>query len=340
MLYIHQFPDWTNFRYDAKRVLDALGTTRLVEGKLLGLSQLCEIRQLEMESLTDDIVANFSIDGHKLHEEQVRKELELRGKGSQNYIKNHLGALQNSATSLTFERLCNWHAAMSQNKSLQFRNEDSQVAFDAESVKLLFTGPNPERIPSEMEHFVKWFETSPLDGVIKAAVAQFWILTIRPFREANGRVARTVTAMQLARAEKSTRCLYSVNRQINKNKIDYMNILCKTQRSNGDLTEWILWFLNMMERAILESIEKLSVQIKQIILQKQFANVDLSSRERKIVNAVMEKLLPETFSAKDVASFIEASHDTALREIQSLIEKGVLQSNKKRGRSQNYSLVE
>lgn len=340
MLYIHQFPDWTNFRYDSKRVLDALGKTRLSEGKLLGLSQLCDIRQLEIDNLTMDIVANYAIDGHQLQTEQIKKEVELRGQGTQNFIKNYLGALQNSATALTVERLFNWHAAMSQNKAMQFRNDDSEIVRESDGKPQHFSGPHPERLANEMNHFIKWFETAPMDGAIKAAIAHFWFLTIRPFSDANGRIARTITALQLSRAENTTRCQYSLNRQIAENKGEYFRILCKTQGSNGDLTEWILWFLKMMHQAILESTEILSAQVKQFAMQQKFAKAELTPRETKLVKAAMNGELPADFTAKDVAALIEASHDTALREIQSLMEKGILQSNKKRGRSQSYSLVE
>jgi len=339
MLYIHQFPDWTNFRYDSKRVLDALGRTRLLEGKLLGLAQLCDIRQLEIDNLTSDITANYEIDGQNLNADQVKKEVELRGQGTQNFIKNYLGALQNSATTLTAERLFNWHAAMSQNKAMQFRNEDSEIVKESESRQLHFIGPHPERLANEVTHFIKWFETVPMDGAIKAAIAHFWFLTLRPFSDANGRIARTITALQLARAENTTRCQYSLNKQISGNKSDYFRILCKTQGSNGDLTEWILWFLKMMEQAICESIEILSAQVKQFAMQQKFTKAELTPRETRLVKAAMNGELPADFTAKDVAALIEASHDTALREIQSLMEKGILQSNKKRGRSQSYSLL-
>ena len=206
MLYIHQFPDWTRFRFDSPKVLNALGQTRLEEGKLIGIMQICGLKDIEAKLLAEDIVANYAIDGYTLDPTNTLAEVELKSKGSQNYIKNYLGAIQNASQPLTEERIFNWHSAMGQNKVLRYRNTPSEVQTTLDEKTLHFVGPNPERLQSEMTNFLSWFENDDMDGVIKAAIAHFWFLTIRPFTDANGRLARAITAMQLARAESTTHC--------------------------------------------------------------------------------------------------------------------------------------
>lgn len=339
MLFIHQFPDWTHFRYDFKRVLDALGKTRFDEGKLIAIMQLCDLRDVEQKILSEDIIANFAIDDIHLDEDDVDKEVFLRNQGSVNFIKNHLGAIHNAAIPLTEERLFNWHAAMGQNKILSFRKGASEINYTKNDFTYNFKGTDPERIQNEILNFLNWFDKAPLDGVIKAAIAHFWFLTIRPFDDANGRIARTITAMQLARTENTNRCQYSLNTQILKQRNDYMRILCKTQKGNGDLTEWILWFLGTMQQAISASERRFSTAINKLLFQHAHAGIALSEREQHLLNAALLQKISENFTVKEVAAIFGTSHDTALRDIQDLIRKGILQADKKGGRSQSYSLV-
>ena len=346
MLYIHQFPDWTRFRFDSPKVLNALGQTRLAEGKLIGIMQICGLKNIEAKLLAEDIVANYAIDGYELDAASILAEVELKSKGNLNFVKNYIGAIQNASSPLTEERLFNWHAAMGQNKVKHYRETPSEVqttidATDPETAPktLHFAGPNPERLQSEMESFISWFENASMDGVIKAAIAHFWFLTIRPFADANGRIARAITAMQLARAESTTHCQYALNKQINDNKDDYFKILARTQAASGDLTEWILWFLQMMRQAIKNSEQLFATEINNIQFRNAHASTPLSEREQQLIDEILAGRIAQPFTAKEVAALFNASHDTALREIQSLMDKGILQTNNKGGRSMRYKLV-
>jgi Fic family protein len=339
MLYIHQFPDWTRFRFDSPKVLNALGQTRLAEGKLIGIMQICGLKDIEAKLVAEDIVANYAIDGYTLDPTNTLAEVELKSKGSQNYIKNYLGAIQNASQPLTEERIFNWHSAMGQNKVLRYRNTPSEVQTTLEEKTLHFVGPNPERLQSEMTNFLSWFENDDMDGVIKAAIAHFWFLTIRPFADANGRLARAITAMQLARTENTTHCQYALNKQINKHKNGYFKILARTQAASGDLTEWILWFLQMMRDAIKDSKELFSAEISRIQFRNAHANDTFSAREQQLIDEIMAGRLAQPFTAKEAAALFNASHDTALREIQGLMDKGVLETNNKGGRSMRYRLI-
>lgn len=346
MLYIHQFPDWTRFRFDSTKVLNALGQTRLAEGKLIGLMQICGLKDIEAKLLAEDIVANYAIDGYKLDDTNILAEVELKSKSNLNFVKNYIGAIQNASSPLTEERLFNWHSAMGQNKVKHYRETPSEVqasidATNPETAKVLhFVGPNPERLQSEMENFLTWFENASMDGVIKAAIAHFWFLTIRPFADANGRITRAITAMQLARTESTTHCQYALNKQINANKSDYFKILARTQAASGDLTEWILWFLQMMRQAIKDSEQLFAAEINYIQFRNAHASTPLSEREQQLIDEILAGRIAQPFTAKKVAAFFNASHDTALREIQSLMDKGILQTNNKGGRSMRYKLVD
>lgn len=329
-LFIHQYPDWTRFRFNAQNVMDALGQTRLQEGKLIGTADLINDRFTEMQMFAQDIIASYALDGYTLDTENVLAEMDKKN-AAHDEIRNWLGALQNAKLPLTADRLFAWHAAIGQNKVKKFRTKESSVN--------AFTGISPERIPFEMERFIDWFESSTQDGVIKAAIAHFWFLTIRPFEDGNGRIARALTTMLLARSENSTHCQYTLNQQILDNREEYLNQLARAQSGNGDLTEWILWFLGTLRSAIENREKEIDDKLKKMQFMQQNQQKDLSARERKIVEAVWNGELPAIFSVKEAAALTGTSHDSALRDIQDLIAKEIVHAESKGGRSQKYKLV-
>ena len=329
-LFIHQYPDWTKFRYNAQSVMDALGQTRLIEGALVGVADLVCDSDTETRMLARDIAANYALDGYTLDNPKLESEIQKKN-SARNDIRNFVGAIQNAKLPLTEERLFAWHAAIGQNKVKSFRTK--------ESVAGTFTGVSPERIPLEIGRFIDWFENSTQDGAIKAAIAHFWFLTIRPFEDGNGRIARALAAMLLARSEDTTRCQYALNEQILKDRESYIQTLFKAQAGNGDLTEWILWFLNAMQKSIEDSKKEITGALKKMQFLQKNQQADLSTRERKIIEAVWNGELPAIFSVKEVAAFTGTSHDSALRDIQNLIQKEIVRPENKGGRSQKYSLI-
>ena len=329
-LFIHQYPDWTKFRYNAQSVMDALGQTRLIEGALVGVADLVCDSDLEMRMLAKDIAANYALDGYTLEIPILESEIKKKN-SARNDIRNFVGAIQNAKLPLTEERLFAWHAAIGQNKVKSFRTK--------ESVAGTFTGVSPERIPLEIGRFIDWFENSTQDGAIKAAIAHFWFLTIRPFEDGNGRIARALAAMLLARSEDTTRCQYALNEQILKDRENYIQTLFKAQAGNGDLTEWILWFLSAMQKSIEDSKKEIAGALKKMQFLQKNQQADLSGRERRIIEAVWNGELPAVFSVKEVATFTGTSHDSALRDIQDLIQKEIVRPENKGGRSQKYSLI-
>lgn len=329
-LFIHQYPDWTRFRYNAQSILAALGQTRLEEGALIGIVDLTSTPESEIRTLAQDIVANYALDGHVLDLDKVIDEIQKKN-AAQNDIRNFVGAIQNAKQPLTIDRIFAWHAAIGQNKVKNFRSKENFAG--------AFTGVSPERIPLEMERFIDWFENDPQDGAIKAAIAQFWFLTIRPFEDGNGRIARALSAMLLARSEDTTRCQYALNEQILKDRDSYIQILSKSQVGNGDLTEWIQWFLQALKSAIENREKEIAATLKKVQFLQKNRQADLSGRERKIIEAVWNGELPAVFSVKEVAAFTGTSHDSALRDIQDLIRKEIVRPENKGGRSQKYSLI-
>ncbi|MCQ2122610.1 MAG: DUF4172 domain-containing protein [Fibrobacter sp.] len=335
MLYIHQYPDWTSFRYNFQSVMDALGQTRLQEGKLLGIFDVVNSGSADTETLATDIWANFAIDSETAFAkptddlkglEKIQSEISKKNDATPK-IKNILGALLNASQPLTAERLFAWHAAVGQNKVKQFRTKDSAW------------GVSADRIEHEMNRFLQWFETSKTDGAVKAAIAQFWFLTIRPFDDGNGIIARTLSIMLLARSEGTSHCQYSLNKQILEGRQQYFDILAKAQQGNGDLTQWILWFLNILKKSIEESLQNYTQALQNLRFLQKFKETDFTSRERELINAIRSGKLPKPFSAKDAAALTGVSHDSALRDIQSLIQKGILKAENKGGRSQKYSTL-
>ena len=337
MLYIYQFPDWTNFRYDAKRVLDTLGKACYKEGKLAGLLEICGSTDFENAVIAEDIVANFAIDGHALDIESVKAEVSKRSQGATPYIKNFLGAIANSTSTLTQERLLGWHSAMGNAKTHGFRDTPSMIeAGDG----LQFTGPGCERLQNEMTNFFEWFEKSDMDGTIKSIIAQFWFLTLRPFENRNGRLARILTTMLLCRGRNSAHLHYALNSQILEKRDEYLRILNKTQCGSGDLTEWIVWFLQQIEGAVEASTARIEAEIGRARFASRHSDISTGERGQVLLKAALDGGIPKEFTAKDVAALFGTSHDTALREIQSLIAKGLLRASAKGGRSQRYSVVD
>lgn len=310
--------------------MDALGQTRLQEGRLIGVTNLVNDNDEEIQMLAQDIAANYALDDRNLDPQKVKTEIAKKNNASDD-IRNMVGALQNAKQPLTAERLFAWHAAIGQNKVKKFRTKESAVGS--------FTGISAERIPLEMERFIDWIENSTTDGAIKAAVAHFWFLTIRPFEDGNGRIARALTTMILARSENTSHCLFALCPQILEEREEYFRQLLKAQSGNGDLTEWILWFLQIMRRSIEVRERDIADTLKKIQFEQKNKDAALSERERKIVNAAWEGTLPATFSVKEAAALTGTSHDSALRDIQALIQKGIVRAESKGGRSQKYSLA-
>lgn len=337
MLYIHQFPDWTKFRYDSKKVTNALGRVRFAEGRLVGITSILGDSDTEEGIMARDLIATYAIEG----EELTRKDLtEPSYQGGQSIIDAYRELVEAQTDSKgTFEEthLFRWRIPLDKNHTPGYRKGEGSI-LDSEG-KTIFVGPGPERLQQEMTNFMTWFNISQMDNVIKAAIAHFWFLTIRPFDDANGKIARALTNLLLSRANGTGHALYALSEQILEDKENYFKILGNAQAGNGDLTEWILWFLKTMLRAIQKSEEAISTKATSVKFKSKKNAIGLSPRAQKIVDAVLSGALPHPFNVKEVAALTGTSHDSALRDIQKMIEQKLVAPSKKGGRSTRYSLI-
>ena len=335
MLYIHQFPDWTKFRFNPGKVLASLGETRMEQGKLLGNLNVVGFGPWEYSLFAQDMENNFAIDGRKSDSSKILDEASLKNKSSIPYIKNFWNLLETPKPLFSLDMLFTLHASMGQIKMHKFRDCSGEICYGEFS----FTGPSPDRICNEMEHFIHWLNESNTDGVVKAAIAHFWLLTIRPFKDANGIMARTLSAMLLAKSENTSHYLYALNSEIYKDRENYFRILSKSQKGNGDLTEWILWFLYTLKKAIEKSQQQLFPLVKQSRFNCQHQGKNLTQRQQKFLSSLLTENAATSFTAKDYAIFSATSHDTALRDIQELMKMNIIGKEKKGGRSACYRLL-
>ncbi len=263
-------------------------------------------------------------------------------------VEMMLDATQRYAAPLTSDRLFDWHAAlfptgrsnMHKITVADWRKGPMQVVSGPMGKeKVHFEAPKPELVAQEMNHFLYWFENeNELDLVLKAAIAHLWFLTIHPFDDGNGRIARAITDMLLARSDKSAQRFYSMSAQIRVERKEYYNILEKTQKGHLDVTGWILWFLNCLTNAINATEDLLSKVLFKAEFWKEHSTTILNPRQQRMINKLLDGFTGKLTSSK-WAKINKCSQDTALRDIQDLIKKNILQKEASGGRSTSYELV-
>lgn len=312
MLFIHQYPDWTHFRFDQERVFNALANVRFLQGRLSGKASI--VKNLGQESVRkNDLAKLFEIDHRTPDSEEF-----------------FLAAFRNFSLPLSEKRLFSLHAAVVGNSYSHFRTQSKEPADFLNG----FQGVSPEKIPAEISKFIDFCENSSMDFLLKAAIAHFWFVTIRPFSAGNGVLGRIVSDFLISKSEDSSRRLYSLNEEIGQNRDGYFEELSKAQRSNGEISDWILWFLARMEAAILVAEKTLGSEFTSASKQIALEGVSLSKREQDLVN-FLRKNGGEISSSK-WAELAKISHDTALRSFKNLVEKGILVHSKEKGRSTKY----
>ena len=221
----------------------------------------------------------------------------------------------------------------------KYRTGEMQVISGAMGKERVhYQAPKPERVVTEMARFIEWFNGDvELDGVIKAAIAHLWFVSIHPFDDGNERITRAITDMQLARSENCSRRFYSMSTEIKLMQKEYYEVLERTQKCDGNITEWIVWFLNCFEKALASTESILSSVLEKHKFWEQHKNVDFNERQRKIINMLFDDFFGKLTSGK-WAKIAKCSNDTALNDINDLMTKGILMKNGQGGRSTNYSL--
>ena len=362
-MYLHERENWWEFTYDSHKVMTELGKVRAKQGLMLGrMSSLGFDFQEDalLTTLSQELVSSSEIEGELLDRQQVRSSIarrlgiETAGMvGASRYVEGVvemlLDATQRYAEPLTDARLFGWHnvlfptgmSGLYKIEVAQYRSGEMQVVSGAMGKeKVHYEAPKPERLAEEMERFISWVNAeSEVDEVVKAAITHLWFVTIHPFDDGNGRIARALTDMMLARSERTSKRFYSMSAEIKLMRSEYYDVLERTQRGNGDITEWLLWFLRCFDAALDSTEENLSAVLARARYWEHFAKEEINERQRKIINLQFDDFFGKLTSSK-WAKIAKCSSDTALNDIKDLLGKGMLVKNGEGGRSTNYSLPE
>ena len=366
MHYIHLLPDWPGFRWSESAITAPLAAVRHRQGRLIGrMESLGFERRNEaiLATLTDDVIKSSEIEGEALDREQVRSSIarrlgmEIAGtihsdRNVEGVVEMMLDATQNFPKPLTEGRLFDWHAALfPTSRSGLTRITVGAWRLDTEGPMQIVSGPYgrervhyeapaAERLAGEMASFLAWFEDgNECDAVIKAALAHLWYVTIHPFDDGNGRIARAIADLALARSEGSALRFYSMSAEIQQRRKGYYDILEKTQKGDLDVTEWLIWFLDCLDGAITRSETELQHVLEKARFWELYRETPLNDRQRLMLNKLLDGFEGKLTSSK-WAIIAKCSQDTALRDIEALIAVGILEKEPAGGRSTSYALVQ
>jgi Fic family protein len=362
--YIHQKDNWPNFTWNNDEFVNLLSEARNLQGRLIGKMEFLgfELRdEALLETLTLDVLKSAEIEGELLNPEQVRSSIAQRlgmefagaimsDRHVDGMVEMMIDATTNCFKPLTTERIFDWHAALfPMGRSGIFKitvadwRKDTSgqmqvVSGAAGREKIHFQAPDADLIEMEMNRFVKWFnEENKMDLVIKAAIAHLWFVTIHPFQDGNGRITRALTDMLLAQSDKSTQRFYSMSAQIRIERKKYYEILEKTQKGDLDISEWIKWFLSCLINALIAT-DKILIRV---LLKADFwsrnSKTIINERQKNVLNNLLDGFEGKLTSMK-WAKITKCSKDTAIRDINDLINKDILQKESAGGRSTNYEL--
>lgn len=364
-MYIYQQKNWPNFSWDINQIAFLLTSVRHKQGKLTGrmMSLGFDLQNEAMlQTITQDVLKTSEIEGEHFNTDQVRssvaQKLGMDIGGSipadrhvEGVVDMLLDATQHYERHLDDERLFGWHAAMFPtgrsgiNKITvgSWRTPETgamQVVSGAMGKELVhFEAPLSENVPKEMDVFFDWFNSKvQLDPVLKAAIAHLWFVTIHPFDDGNGRIARAITDLQLARSDESKQRFYSMSAQIQNERKKYYEILENTQKGDLEITKWLHWFLSCLERALFHAEESLNSVLNKANYWNFLNTKSLNDRQKQMMNKLLDGFDGKLNTSK-WAKITKVSTDTALRDIQNLEDQGVLVKQAGGGRSTSYELV-
>ncbi|AVW89822.1 Fic family protein [Celeribacter baekdonensis] len=364
MTYIHEKPDWPKFVWQSEAIADSLGRVRHQQGRLIGrMEALGFDAQAEavLSVLTEDVTKSSEIEGETLDKKQVRSSiarklgLDVGGlvaadRHVDGIVEMMLDATQKFSDPLTEDRLFGWHAAlfptgrsgMTKITVGDWRRETSgpmQVvsgAYGKERVH--FEAPAAGRVTEDMQDFLEWFNNDGrLDGVLKAAIAHFWFVTIHPFEDGNGRIARAIADMALARSEGISRRFYSMSGQIRQEREAYYAALERAQKGDLDISNWVIWFLECLGHAFTNAEEIFTSVLYKARVWDWLKDQSLNPRQREMINRLLDGFEGKLTSSK-WAKITKTSSDTALRDITDLVTRDILAKQDAGGRSTSYVL--
>lgn len=377
--YIYEYENWTSFTWRETDINAIFGEVRNLQGKIIGQMNMLGFAAKEeanLTTLTLDVIKSSEIEGEKLDYEQVRSSIARKlGINVAGLIPAHrtvegvvemmLDANQNYQKPLTNKRLFGWHSSLfptghsgvNKIEVGRYRTGEMQIVSGAMGKeKVHYEAVRAGQVKEEMDKFIKWFnDQSPaarsktratddrayyaLDPVLKAAIAHFWFIIIHPFDDGNGRIARAISDLMLARADGTTERYYSLSSQILVERKQYYSILQKVQHSNGDITEWLDWFLRCLKNSLLETEITLQNILRKTDFWKVHESTKINTRQRLVLNKMFDGFNGKLKSSK-WAKIARCSPDTALRDIKDLIEKGILKQEQQGGRSTNYEIAD
>ncbi|MCD8297033.1 MAG: Fic family protein, partial [Prevotella sp.] len=341
-MYIHERDNWTDFRWDNNSVAllleEANHKQGMLFGRLGGLGFDSKLRAMA-ENLTLDVVYSSEIEGIRLNMDEVRSSI-ARKLGIENvkytapshYIDSvvsvMLDAVEHYDKELTKEKLCSWQAAFfptgfsggSKIEVGKYRaNEEHIISGMFGREKIHYIAPAPERVEIEMQKFLSWFNCEiPVSSIIRSAIAHFWFVSIHPFEDGNGRLARILSDMMLARGDKSKYRFYNVSSEINKDKKHYYDILELTQHGDGDTTEWLTWYIKTLINAIDEANTMITTILNKSFFWQRVSNVPMTERQIRMLNLFLDGYEAK-ITSKTWARLAKCSKDTAIRDIQDLV---------------------
>jgi Fic family protein len=363
--YIHQLDEWPNFKWRDDKLAAVLAAVTRKQGRLLGRMAALGFplrAEATLRSLTEEVIKSSEIEGERLDRDQVRSSIARRlgmdigaltpaDRNVEGVVEMILDATEHYQQPLTAERLFAWHAAlfptgrsgMSKIAVGAWRNEKSGtmqvLSGPIGRERVHFEAPDAKRLDVEMQTFLEWFNAKQLlDPVIKAAIAHLWFVTIHPFEDGNGRIARAIADMALARSEESAQRFYSMSAQIREDRSAYYEVLEFTQQSDVDITTWLDWFLGCLDRAFDAAETILESVFKKARFWETITATKLNDRQRSVINRLLDGFEGKLTSSK-WAALTKSSQDTALRDIDDLLKQGILIKDVGGGRSTSYLLV-
>lgn len=361
-MYIHERENWTQFRWDNSRVSLLLEQVCRKQGMLYGrLGSLgfdSKLRAMA-ENMTYDVVYSSEIEGVRMNIDEVRSSIahrlgieNVKYTAPSHYVDSVVGAMldavQHYDQYLTKDKLCAWQAAffpsgLSDGARIEVgkyrTNEEHIVSGMFGREKIHYIAPSPERVEEEMRQFLDWFNSNESESyVIRSAVAHFRFVSIHPFEDGNGRLARILSEMLLARGDKDGFRFYNISSQINKDKNHYYDILERMQRGDGDITEWLVWYLQKLVDAFDDAEALVSSILNKSFFWQKASSVPMTARQMQVLNIFLDGYEAK-ITSKSWAALAKCSKDTAIRDIQDLIGKNVLREDIPGAKRPSYSIV-
>ena len=364
--YIYELPDWPRFRWSREALSQRLAALRHKQGRLIGRMETIGFRlreDAELRTLTLEVLKSSEIEGEVLDKEQVRSSIARRlgmdigalapvDRNVEGVVEMVLDATRNCEKPLTRERLFGWHASLFPTGYSGMRKikvgawrDDAEGPMEVVSgpvghERIHFAGPPADRLEREMTAFIDWFDKDDgTDPVLRACIAHLWFVTIHPFEDGNGRIARAIADMTLARSERSPQRFYSMSAQMRRERNAYYAGLEEAQRGTLDITAHLERFLECLDRAFDEAERTLASVFRKARFRESYAGESFNDRQRLILDKLLDGIEGKLTSSK-WAKLAKCSQDTALRDILDLVDRGILMKDAAGGRSTSYSLQE